>query len=329
MIYNSGMNTTAKLQKTGAKAPVKRSKYDSAWKNIMQKLFKDFLAFFFPAIHDVIDFSKRVIFLDKELRDIDPESNLGDRVADLLARVHLKKEHGGGARNIRIITHIEIQGKDFTRFMERMFIYFIRAFDREKREKTQIISLAILTDEDPACRPTEYGYEFCGFKLLMQIPIVKLIDYKYNPELIAKMETSDNPMVMVVKAQLKSLELKGADNNRKFEALKELIRLCYQKKYSQEYTHLILKFFALAIRVPVSYKKSLKEVIIKAEEEFNMEYVPLWLRDAEKVGMKKAEKKIFQQVVDYMLGNGLDIGKIAELTGFKKEDIEKLYPTSH
>ncbi|MCP5108931.1 MAG: hypothetical protein GY950_36445, partial [bacterium] len=60
-----------------------RSKYDSAWKKVIKKLFKDFLEFFYPEIYGAIDFSKEITFLDNELKEIIPESNVGDRVADV------------------------------------------------------------------------------------------------------------------------------------------------------------------------------------------------------------------------------------------------------
>jgi hypothetical protein len=53
-----------------------------------------------------------------------------------------------------------------------------------------------------------------------------------------------NPMTMVVKAQLKSLEVKKADNDTKFEGTKELIRQCYQKGYSRNDIRLIMNFFS-------------------------------------------------------------------------------------
>ena len=60
-------------------------------------------------------------------------------------------------------------------------------------------------------------------------------------------------------------------------------------------------------------------------EEFNMEYVPLWLRDAEKVGERKSNLK----TAKILLRMGLDIGKIAEATGLKKEEIESLNSKPH
>jgi hypothetical protein len=186
-------------------------KYDSAWKKVIQKLFKDFLEFFFPDIHQAIDFSKEILFLDKELKEIDPDSTIGDRVADVLAKVHLKD---GTIKYIGIIIHIEVQGEPRTNFMERMFIYYYRAFDKEKEEKIPVISVALLTDDNEKYRPNEYLFSLFGFELRMKIPIVKIIDYKLKKELLEKLETTTNPIAMIVKAQLKSHEIKKADENK-------------------------------------------------------------------------------------------------------------------
>ena len=63
-----------KKQVTGKKKAKKRSKYDSAWKEVIVELFEYFLDFFFPKIHKAIDFSKKVEFLDKEFRP-KPQTN--------------------------------------------------------------------------------------------------------------------------------------------------------------------------------------------------------------------------------------------------------------
>ncbi|MCP5103049.1 MAG: hypothetical protein GY950_06710, partial [bacterium] len=120
---------TTKKQNVAGKKKAEKSKYDSAWKKVIRQLFKDFLEFFFPDIYNAIDFNKEIIFLDKELNEIDPDSNQGDRVADVLVKVHLKD---GSTKYICIIIHIEVQGDPQTDLMERMFIYFYRAFDKEK-----------------------------------------------------------------------------------------------------------------------------------------------------------------------------------------------------
>lgn len=325
---------TAKKPKVAGKKNANKSKYDSAWKMVIRQLFKDFLEFFFPDIYNAIDFTKEIVFLDKELNEIDPDSSQGDRVADVLVKVHLKD---GTTKYICIIIHIEVQGDPQTHFMERMFIYFYRAFDKEKKEKIPVISAAILTDDDKNYRPDEYSISHFGFELRMKIPIVKTIDYKLKEELIEKLETSDNPMALVVKAQLKSHEVKHADDDKRFEVTKELIRQCYAHGYNKDYTHLILNFFDWAIRLPEALKEQIKNVIKQAEEEYKMEYVPIWERDTlkkgEEIGEKKGEKKGMEkkarETAKNLLDMGISLDQISKATGLKKEVLEKMASKSH
>jgi predicted transposase/invertase (TIGR01784 family) len=313
------------------------SKYDSAWKEVTRKLFKDFLEFFFPVIHDAIDFTKKIEFLDKELSEIAPDSNVGDRVADVLVKVHLKD---GTERYVCIIIHIEIQGQTQGNFMERMFIYFYRAFDKRMEKTIPVMSAAILTDDNVNYRPDEYLLSYLGFELRMRIPIVKVIDFKLKKELREKLEKSRNPMAMVVRAQLKSFEVKKEDDNRRFEVTKELMRECYRNGYPRDEMRLIMKFFGWVIRLPETFKDLLYQEIKKIEEEYKMEYIPLWERDAFDKGIEEGihkgidegihkgiDKGIEKKTIETakrMLEKGFDLDTIIEITGIKREEIEKL-----
>ena len=94
---------STKRQTTTRKKKANKSKYDSAWKKVIEKFFKHFLEFFFPDIYQAIDFTKEIHFLDKELNEIDPDSNIGDRVADVLVKVYLKD---GSSKYIFIFLHL-------------------------------------------------------------------------------------------------------------------------------------------------------------------------------------------------------------------------------
>jgi hypothetical protein len=66
-------------------------KQDSSWRKILDKLLPEFLAFYFPEIHQAIDFDKGFEFLDKELQKILPqEDDTGKRVVDKLVKVFLR-----------------------------------------------------------------------------------------------------------------------------------------------------------------------------------------------------------------------------------------------
>jgi len=282
----------------------KNSRYDSAWKDVIEELLEPFLEFFFPDVYGDIDFSKGFEFLGKELRKIAPDGTVGQRYADELIKVHLKD---GSAKYLRIFIHLEIQGKQEANLEERIFIYFYRIFDRHREEGTEVVSLVVLTDENKNYRPDEYRSSRWGFDLRMKFPLVKIIDYKNNKELREKLEKSTNPMAMVVKAQLKSYELKKADNNKKSSVKWELIRQCYNKGYSKKEIDTLFKFFDWIIRLPDDFENQLTEKIIKFEEENKMPYVTSWEKIGEKKGEKIGEKK----------GE-----KIGEKKGVKKEKFE-------
>jgi predicted transposase/invertase (TIGR01784 family) len=311
-----------KRQITTRKKKAITSKYDSAWKKVIEKFFKHFLEFFFPDIYQAIDFTKEIHFLDKELQEIAPDSNMGDRVADVLVKVHLKN---GNLTYICIIIHIEVQSQAKTGLMERLFIYFYRGYDKNVEKNIPMISVAILADDNPNYRPDEYYFTLFGFELRMKIPVVKILDYKLKKELRDKMESSTNPMSMIVKAQLKSHEVKQEGDDKKFEVTKELIRQCYQHGYSKEDTHLVMNFFDWVIRLPESYKDRIKEVIRKIEEEFKMEYIPLWERDARKEGKEEGKEETAKELIK----RGVDMDIIEGATGISREELEKMESKVH
>ncbi len=79
--------------------------FDSPWKEAAEYYFKDFMAFFFPAIHEGVDWSRNYEFMDKELEKIARDAQTGRRYADKLVKVFLPD-----GREARLMIHIEIQG---------------------------------------------------------------------------------------------------------------------------------------------------------------------------------------------------------------------------
>jgi len=300
----------------------RRRKYDSAWKEVIEKLFEQFLEFFFPELHAAIDFTKKIEFLDTGMRPINPFSEMGDRASDVLVKVYLKN---GSYSYICLFIHFEVQGQPRANFMKKMYIYNYRTFDKRIEADVPVISAAIFTDDNENYRPDEYVVNFCGFELRMKIPFVKIIDFKLKKELREKLENSSNLMALVVKAQLKSLEVNKADDNTKLNVAKELIRECYKKGYSKKAVHTLVKFIEWVIRFSKSLEKRLKEEIKKIEEEFKMPYLTSWERSAKKKGME--EKAI--ETARNLLEMGIEIDKIAKATGLKKEKVEKMAAIAH
>ena len=305
------------VKKEDQKAP----DYDSAWKDVIEKHFESFLEFLFPNIHKDIDFSKNPEILSKELRKITPDSKVGKRYSDVLMKVYLKD---GSTKCICIFIHVEVQGTRDSYFMERIFVYFYRIFDKYREEGSEVISLGILTDEDENYRPDEYCFSRWGFEHRLKIPIIKIIDFKNKKEFRKKLETSTNPMALVVKAQLKSLEAKRGNDDRKYNIKFELIRGLYKQGYDKSRIRSLFDFIDLIIRLPDDLEKKLFEEIIKIEEEHKMPYVTSWERTAEKRGEKRGEKKEKLKTARRMLNDDMPIERIIKYTGLTEEEIKGL-----
>jgi hypothetical protein len=77
------------VSKSKSKKPNQSSDtdYDSPWKSIIERYFREFIQFFFPWIEAEIDWSRPVQFMDKELQQITWDAKLSKRYADKLAQV--------------------------------------------------------------------------------------------------------------------------------------------------------------------------------------------------------------------------------------------------
>src|ERR1044071_1623946 len=127
---------------------------DSPWKEILERYFPEFLAFFFPNAFNDIDWQKGYEFLDKELQQVVRDAELGRRLVDKLVKVWRKN----GAETW-VLIHIEVQGHRDSEFSQRMYIYNYRIYDRYNRPTA---SFAVLCDDDLGWRPGEYFYELWG-----------------------------------------------------------------------------------------------------------------------------------------------------------------------
>jgi len=257
--------------------------HDSAWKEVLEKLLEKFLYFFFPEIHKDIDFSRGFVFLDNELQQIAVESESGKRIIDKLVKVYLRD----GSEQWLLI-HIEIQGYEQKEFPERMYVYNYRIFDKFKHE---VISLALLTDENPNFRPNEYSRarREWGFEVVCRFPVVKLIDYR---EKWAELEANPHPFALIVRAYLKALETVGSVQE-KYSWKKRFLLELYESGMDRETLWAIYKFIDWMIRLPKDLNKTFVAEMKTIEEAKHMSLIT----SAEEVGMEKGLEKGLEQGV--------------------------------
>jgi len=265
--------------------PMPRTRYDEGWKEAIKAFFPQFMTFFFPDIAQHIDFSKQVEFLDKELSRIS-RRGLGRRRADTLVKVSLRD---GGER--WILVHVEIQGYPQEEFSRRMFIYNYRIFDRYGRN---VVSLAVLTDEDEGFRPGAYRFALGGFRLEMEYPVVKLLDYRDRLE---ELEGSENPFSVVVMAQLRSQETRGRVRERYAWKLR-LTRMLYERGYSRDEVLGLYRFIDMVMTLPEELEEEYHEEIFREEEVKDMPYITT----AERIGMLENAREMVLEALEERFG---------------------------
>jgi len=266
---------------------------DQAWKEIIEKLFPDFLAFFFPQIYRDIDFSRGFEFLEKELQKILKRSEVGKKIVDKLVKVYLND----GSEKWLLI-HIEVQGYQEENFSERIYIYNYRIFDRYRKE---VISLALLTDTNTNFRPERFQISRWGFDLSFQFPIIKLIDYQEEWD---ELEQNPNPFSIVVMSFLKTIETKGSERER-YSWKKRFLTELYDRGLTRETIFFLYQFIDIIMSLSEELEKALTDEMEIIEEDRNMAIIT----SAERIGIAKGKK---EGIMEGMM-EGMMKGKIEGL----------------
>ncbi len=172
--------------------------YDSPWKEALALYFPAFIAFFFPTLGADIDWRRGFEMLDKELRQITPDAELGPRTVDVLVKVWLLS-----GEEKWVLIHIEVQTSEEAAFARRMFVYYARLSDRYNRP---VVSMAILADDRSTWRPQRFEAAYGGCSVSFIFPVVKLIDWAADWEAL---EQNANPFAIIVLAYLKARRRAG------------------------------------------------------------------------------------------------------------------------
>jgi len=262
-------------------------KQDSSWRKILDKLLPEFLAFFFREIHQAIDFKKGFEFLDKELQKILPQEDDTDkRVVDKLVKVFLRN----GSEKWLFI-HIEIQGYRERDFPARVYHCNYRIYDRFKEK---VISVALLTDDDPTFRENVYRISQWGFELYFKFPLVKLLDYRHEWD---ERERDPNPFAIATMAFLKTVETKG-NNQKRYQWKKHFLLELYRRGMSRETIVALYDFIGVIMALPKTKDEKLYDEIKQTPEEKQMSVLAI----AERVGREEGLKEAISDILEIKFG---------------------------
>ncbi|MBF0415816.1 MAG: DUF4351 domain-containing protein [Magnetococcales bacterium] len=270
------------------------TEYDSPWKEILKAYFKDFLAFFLPEAHDGIDWQRAPEFLDKELDRITKEAKAGNRRVDVLVKVWLLS-----GDELWVLIHVEVQGDRDPEFAERMYTCQHRAHDLHRKP---VVGLAILADEEPGWRVSEYRQTLWGSELIYRFNTCKLLDYMDN---LSILETSDNPFAIVTLAHLRAKQTKNLPDER-YQAKQHITRSLYRRGFSRQKVIDLYRFIDWVLSLPAEADDRFWGELSNFEENQKMPYIT----SVERIGEERG------RLIGIQIGEqkGRQVGEAAMLT---------------
>lgn len=273
----------------------KATEQDSAWKDLLDAHFEEFIAFFFPAVFAGVDWARGYVFMDKELARLGRGHAMGPRLADKLVKCWLLD-----GNEVALMLHNEVQDKVEDNFNQRMYVYSYRIFDKYGWE---VVSLAVITGNPGRKKLGKHEVKRWGGRLLFEFNVVRIADWHRREEGLL---VSENPFALVVLAQLKILELrrtrKQKDDLSKYAAKRELIRLAYQRGYERKYIASLLRFIDWLMILPDELEDKLESEVEQFKEDKPMPYVTSW----ERRGIKQGQRQIILSILAVKFGQVTD-----------------------
>jgi len=315
---------------------------DIIWKKLIQKFFYDFLKIFKPdLLKDII--IERTEFLEKELLSLTGKIKKG--IVDVLAKVYLKN-----GKEEYLLFHIEVQGNSDKGFIERMFGYYIRIWDKFRKP---VISLALIVGKGrKSLMNNKYMMETYGTKLYYEYNVIDVSKLDY-----VKSISSENPVEVVISILIKTREVPKW--KRKVNAIMQLNRL----GLDQESINILLAFVDRIQKLNNREMEKFEEYIIKEVKEVKMiltsweekgikkgrlegiqegilkgrqegilegkqEGILKGKREGMVVGKREGklegEREKVLEIAQKMIKEGFEIGKISKITGLDKKKLKTL-----
>lgn len=193
-----------------------------------------------------------------------------------------------------LLIHIEVQGYRDPDFPKRVYKCNYRIADRFDEE---VISIALLTDDDPNFGAHVYEVSRWDFQLYFKFPLVKLLDYRDKWE---ELERDRNPFALVTRAFLKTVETQGHDHER-YQWKKRFLLELYHVGMSRAAVQSLFEFVSVVMSLPEAKDEELYDEITSTAEEQNMSLLAI----AERKGIEKGVEQGLEQGLERGFERGL------------------------
>mgnify|MGYP001793067871 FL=1 len=286
-----------------------QTEFDSPWKDILERYFEDFMLFFFPQAHRRIDWTQKPEFLDKELLSVVGDAEIGKRFADKLVKVY----RISGEENW-ILIHVEIQSQEVAEFALRMYTYNYRIYDKYQKF---VVSLAILGDENPNWRPSQFNRQLFGCGISFRFPVVKLLDYE---QALSELEQNRNPFATVVMAHLQAKATASNRTERKQQKL-ILVKRLYELGFERDSIIILFRFIDWMLTLPTDLAQEFWQEYSSFEESKQMQYVT----SVERIGIEKGVLQGLLEAIELGLELKFNTDALSLMEEISQiDDIEKL-----
>ncbi|MEK0314474.1 Rpn family recombination-promoting nuclease/putative transposase [Cohnella sp. 56] len=298
--------------------------HDEAFKKLLQTFFEEFMALFFPEVHQTLDYSKAKLLMQEQLVDIVGQDA---RTLDLLLEVQL------AAAEIFVLLHFEPQSYRDVRFVERMFIYFGRLFEKYRHTHKLIVPVAVFTSDSAGEEPNSLVMTLPGSsEEIVRFNFLKVELKKQNWRDFAD---SDNP---VAAALLGKMGYNRRERRElRFAYLRMLLRL--KDRLDPARMALVMSVADLYYEPkPEEDEQILNELreMVPEEEAFIMDLMPAWKRWGFEEGVEQGIEQGIEQgkdrgmleerkdVVRKLLGKGMTPDKVADMLELTPEEVARL-----
>jgi hypothetical protein len=277
---------------------------DILWKAILEDVFDDFLRFFIPDADRLLDLSRGVEYLDKELDQLFPPH--GDkykpRYVDKLAKVHTRR-----GTEEWILVHLEVQGYRDNHFARRMFEYYARIWDKYGRP---IVAFAIFTDSERGFHPGVFQQSFLGTSLCYKFNTYKILDQSE-----AALAEDSNPFAMVVLTVKTALKRKKLNSHELYNLKLSIARRLVASKIDKVKIGKMMDFLRNYVRFgdPEMSDNFDKEISVITKNSESMGIQEFLLTRAKSEG---AKEHVVELIKDQLLEKQLSLEQIAKI--FKK-----------
>jgi hypothetical protein len=233
--------------------------FDGAWKEALERYLEPFLALCFPQAHGDIDWTTPPQFLDTELQQVAPDEPQGRQHVDKLVRIFRR-----GGDDAWVLVHVEVQSQRDRDFAQRMFRYHARLYDRYQR---QVVSLAVLGDEEANWQPDRFHYGLWGCELALTFPVVKLLAFDATA-----LRDEPNIFAMVILLHRDAQDTRHDPQERMRRKVAHYRRVL-QRGHQVDDVRALLRLMDRLLRLGSPLGQQARDAMKRVEEEFAVSYI--------------------------------------------------------